>query len=172
MVTREAVPQGVCWLLACLASQQHASVSQTPLFSIYLYLSSPHQSLSLADRWGTTADFISNFLHSSLISAFQRIMFHSRPVHSLMLSSNRFLCLPLRLPPCTVLCRIVLASPDDRVTCPYHFNLRLFTEIRGRYHGGRRPSSDDSLHSPTVIPPSALDKPSIMKRYHRRPTTR
>ena len=38
--------------------------------------------------------------------------------------------------------------------------------IRGRYHGGRRPSSDDSLHSPTVIPPSALDKPSFMKRYH------
>ena len=24
-----------------------------------------------------------------------------------------------------------------------------------------------SFHSPTVIPPSALDKPSIMKRYHR-----
>ena len=43
---------------------------------------------------------------------------------------------------------------------------------RGRYHGGRRPSSNDSLHSPTVIPPSALDKPSIMKRYHRRRTTR
>ena len=39
---------------------------------------------------------------------------------------------------------------------------------RGRYHGGRRPSSDDSLHSPTVIPPSALDKSSIVKRYHRR----
>ena len=31
----------------------------------------------------------------------------------------------------------------------------------GRYHGGRRPSSDDSFHSPTVIPPSARDKPSI-----------
>ena len=41
---------------------------------------------------------------------------------------------------------------------------------RGRYHGGRPPSSDDSLHSPTVIPPSALDKPSIMNRYHRRQT--
>ena len=40
--------------------------------------------------------------------------------------------------------------------------------IRGRYHGGRRQSSDDSFHSPTVIPPSALDKPSIMKRYHSR----
>ena len=41
-----------------------------------------------------------------------------------------------------------------------------------RYHGGRRPSSDDSFHSPTIIPPSALDKPSIMKRYHHRRTTR
>ena len=42
--------------------------------------------------------------------------------------------------------------------------------FRGRYHGGRRPSSDDSFHSPTVIPPSPLDKPSIVKRYHRRRT--
>ena len=41
---------------------------------------------------------------------------------------------------------------------------------RGRYHAGRRPSSDDSFHSPTVIPPSSLDKPSIMKRSHRRGT--
>ena len=40
----------------------------------------------------------------------------------------------------------------------------------GRYHGGRRPSSDDSFHSSTVIPPSALGKPSIMKLYHRRRT--
>ena len=42
----------------------------------------------------------------------------------------------------------------------------------GRYHGGRRPSSDDSFHCPTVIPSSALDKPSIMKRYHCQRTTR
>ena len=41
-----------------------------------------------------------------------------------------------------------------------------------RYHGGQRPSSDDSLHSPTAIPPSALDKSSIIKRYHRQRTTR
>ena len=45
-------------------------------------------------------------------------------------------------------------------------------KIWGRYHGGRRPSSDDSFHSPTVIPPSVLDKPIIMKRNHRRRTTR
>ena len=37
----------------------------------------------------------------------------------------------------------------------------------GRYHGSRQPSSDDS---PTIIPPSTLDKPSIMKRYHRQRT--
>ena len=42
----------------------------------------------------------------------------------------------------------------------------------GRYHGGRRTSSDDSFHSPTIIPPSALDKPSSMKHYHHRRTTR
>ena len=44
--------------------------------------------------------------------------------------------------------------------------------IWGSYHGGRRPSSDDSFHSPTVIPQLALEKPSIMKRYYRRQTTR
>ena len=42
--------------------------------------------------------------------------------------------------------------------------------IRGRYHGGRRPSSDDSFRSPTVIPPSALHKLNITNRYHRRRT--
>ena len=48
----------------------------------------------------------------------------------------------------------------------------LCCKIWGRYHGGRRPSSDDSFHSPTVISPSAPDKPSITKHYHRRRTTR
>ena len=56
-------------------------------------------SRSLADRWGTTVDFTTSFLHSSRFSAFRSVMFPSRPVHSLMLSSHRFLCLPLRLPP-------------------------------------------------------------------------
>ena len=52
-----------------------------------------------------------------------------------MLSSHRFLCLPLRLPPWTVPCRIVLANPDDRVMCPYHFSFHLFTEV-SRYSRG------------------------------------
>ena len=37
---------------------------------------------------------------------------------------------------------------------------------RGRYHGGRRPSSDDSLHCPTVIPPWAFDKPFSLSNRH------
>ena len=47
----------------------------------------------------------------------------------------------------------------------------VFCQFWGRYHVVRRPSSDDSFHSPTVIPPWTPDKPSIMKRYHRRPTS-
>ena len=82
-------------------------------------------SLTLADRWGTTVEFITSSVHSSRFSAFRSVIFHSRPVHSLVLSFHRFLCLPLHLPPGTVPCRIVLASPDDLVTCPYHFSLRL-----------------------------------------------
>ena len=112
----------------------------------------------MADRWGTAVDFTTSFLHSLLYSAFGRKVFHSRPVHSLMLqglatrmvylynisclrytilvrnswlSSYHLLYLPLRLPPC----RIVLASPVDRATCPYHFSLRLFTEVRRSSYG-------------------------------------
>ena len=55
---------------------------------------------------------------------------HSRPVHSLMLSSNLFLCLPCLLPLFTVPCKMVLARPDERETWPYHCSLRLFTIVR------------------------------------------
>ena len=98
-------------------------------------LPSPYLSHSLADRWGTTVDFTTSFLHFLRFSAFRSSILHSKPVHSLMLSSHHFLCLPLCLPPSTVLCRIVLASPDHYVTCPYHFSLRLFTEIRRSSYG-------------------------------------
>ena len=91
----------------------------------------------LADRWGTTVDFTTSFLHSLWFSAFGSMIFHSWPVHSLMLSSHRFLCLRLGLPPWIVPCRIVLvlASPDDCVMCPYHFSVPLFTEVRRSSYG-------------------------------------
>ena len=58
---------------------------------------------------------------------------NSRPVHSLMLSSHLFLCLPCLLPPFTVPCKMVLARPDERETGPYHCGLRLFTIVRCFY---------------------------------------
>ena len=122
--------------------------SKTFLFQRY-FLSS-YLSRSLADRWGTIVDFTTSFLHSSRFSAVRSMIFHLRPVHSLMLSSHHFLCLPLRLPPWTVPCRIVLASPDDRVTCPYHFSLRLFNEVRR------------SSYSPMAFPILAFTSPLVM----------
>ena len=46
-----------------------------------------------------------------------------RPVHSLMLSSQLFFCLPCLLPPFAVPCKMVLARPDEQETCPYHCSL-------------------------------------------------
>ena len=74
----------------------------------------------------------------------------------------------------------MLSVSQGRLSCGNFTCCHSETEVadqtcyvsRGQYHGGRRPSSDDSFHSPTVIPPSALDKPSIMTRYYRRQTTR
>ena len=71
-----------------------------PLQDLLSYLSR-----SLADRWGTTVDFTTSFLHCSQFSGFHSMILHSRPVHSLMLSSHRLLCLPLHLPPWIVPCR-------------------------------------------------------------------
>ena len=58
---------------------------------------------------------------------------NSRPVHSLMLSSHLFLCLPCLLHPFTVPCKMVLDRPDERETGPHHCSLRLFTVVRPSY---------------------------------------
>ena len=75
-----------------------------------------HQSLNREGRWGTTDDFATSFLHFSLFSTALWDLPNSRPVHSLMLSSHLFLCLPCLLPPFTVPCKMVLARPDERET--------------------------------------------------------
>ena len=89
-----------------------------------------HQFLNCEGRWGTTDDFATSFLHVSLFSTALWDLPNSRPVHSLMLSSHLFLCLPCLLPPFNVLCQIVLARPDERETWPYHCSLRLLTVVR------------------------------------------
>ena len=93
-------------------------------------VTSIHLSHSLFDRWGTKDDRATTVLHSSLFSAFRRASPNFNPVHSVMLSSYLFFCLPLLLPPCTVPCRIICASPVDLVLCPYHLSFRFFTVVR------------------------------------------
>ena len=73
-----------------------------------------HQSLNRQGRWGTTDNFATSFLHFSLFSTALWDLPNSRPVHSLMLSSHLFLCRPCLLPPFTVPCKMVLATPDER----------------------------------------------------------
>ena len=53
---------------------------------------SSHLPLKLEGRWGTTDDFATSFLHFCLFSTALWELLNSRPVHSLMLSSNLFLC--------------------------------------------------------------------------------
>ena len=65
------------------------------------------------------------WLHSqcppfSLFSTALWDLANSWPVHSLMLSSHLFLCLPCLLPPFTVPCKMVLARPDEQEMWPYH----------------------------------------------------
>ena len=76
-------------------------------------------SLNREGRWGTTDDFATSFLHFPMFSIVLWDLANSRPVHSLMLSSHLLLCLPCLLLPFTVPCKMVLARPDERETCPY-----------------------------------------------------
>ena len=71
-----------------------------------------HLSLNREDRWGTTDDFATSFLHFSPFSTALWDLPNSRPVHSLMLSFHLFLRLPF-LPPSTVPCKMVLARADE-----------------------------------------------------------
>ena len=79
---------------------------------------------------GAPHDVTTNLRHSSLSSAFLTVSLSPKPVHSQMLSSHCFLCLPLLLQPCTVPWRNVLARPEDLVMCPYHCSLRCFTMVK------------------------------------------
>ena len=89
-----------------------------------------HLSLNSEGRWGTTDDFTTSFLYSSLFSTAFRDLVNSRPVHSLILSSHLFFCLPYLLSPFAVPGKMVLAEPDEQETCPYHCSLHLFKMVR------------------------------------------
>ena len=78
------------------------------------------------DRRGITVSATSS-RHLFLSSVLLRLSLNTFPVHSVMLSSHLLLCLPLFLFPCTV-----PGSPDELVTCPYHFVLDMVNWKRCR----------------------------------------
>ena len=73
------------------------------------HLTSSHLSLNHRGCWGTTDDFTTSLLHFSLFSTALWDLANSRPVHSLLLFSHLFLCLPCLLQD-TVISFTVLAK--------------------------------------------------------------
>ena len=84
----------------------------------------------LEGRRGTTDEFAIIPLHLVLFSAAIVELAKSIPVHSLILSSYLFFCLPLFLFPFTVPCRIIFAKPEDLETWPNHLSFRFLTRVR------------------------------------------
>ena len=113
-------------------TRQHRHSRLDSACSSCKYLDLPSLSICPIILWtvGAPHDVTTNLRHSSLSSAFLTVSLSPKPVHSQMLSSHRFLCLPLLLPPCTVPWRNVLARPEDLVMCPYHCSLRCFTMVK------------------------------------------
>ena len=89
-----------------------------------------HLSLNREGRWGTIDDFATSCLHFPLFFTALWDIANARLVHSLMLSSQLFLCLPCLLPPFTAPFRMVLARPDELEAWQCHCSLRLFTIVR------------------------------------------
>ena len=113
----------------------HLNFSILPWFDTYPKEIQEHhlissQSLNLGGRHCTTDDVATIPFHHSLSSAALREFQNPIPVHSLMLSSHLFFCLPLLLVPFTVPCRIVFAMPEDLEMWPYHLSFLFFTMVR------------------------------------------
>ena len=141
-----AVCVAVC-LCACLP-ERFPSVS--PHTAVTIFCSDSVSCIRNMMDW-ILADWFFTFYIALSLSPLSLSLSLSSPLLSLSLSRSLSLPPPLqRLPPS---CKREMSG-----------------DTWGRCHVGRRPSSDDSLHSSAVIPPSALDKPSITKRYHRRRT--
>ena len=102
----------------------HKPFKEEILFSILFY------PITLGGRRGTTDEFATIPFHLDLFSAALVELAKSIPVHSLILSSHLFFCLPLFLFPFTVPCRIVFAKPEDLETWPNHLSFRFLTRVR------------------------------------------
>ena len=100
------------------------------LFTVYdLTFYSLFYPITLESHRGTTDEFATIPFHLVLFSAALFELAKSIPVHSLILSSHLFFCLPLFLFPFTVPCRIVFAKPEDLETWPNHLSFRFLTRV-------------------------------------------
>ena len=95
--------------------------------SILFFLLYP---ITLEGRRGTTDECATIPFHLDLFSAALVELTKSIPVHSLILSSHLFFCLPLFLFPFTVPCRVVFAKPEDLETWPNYLSIRFLTRVR------------------------------------------
>ena len=102
-------------------------VLMTEILIFYSILFYP---ITLEGRRGTTDEFATTPFHLDLFSAALVELAKSIPVHSLILSSHLFFCLPLFLFPFTVPCRIVFAKPEDLETWPNYLSFRFLTRVR------------------------------------------
>ena len=86
--------------------------------------------ITLEGRGRTTDEFATFPFHLVRFSAALVELAKSIPVHSLILSSHLFFCLPLLLIPFTVPCRIVFTKPEVLGTWPNHLSFRFLTRVR------------------------------------------
>ena len=98
-------------------------MSETESISILFY------PITLEGRRGTTDKLATLPFHLVLFSAALVELAKSIPVHSLVLSSHLFFCLPLFLFPFTVSCMIVFAKPENLETRPKHLRFLFLTRI-------------------------------------------
>ena len=103
---------------------QHGRHAHIWFYSILFY------PITLEGCRGTTDEFATIPFHLDLFSAALVELAKSIPVHSLILSSHLFFCLPLFLFPFTVPCRIVFAKPEDLETWPNHLSFHFLTRVR------------------------------------------
>ena len=117
-----------CFLSSGVA-KIHVSHVICIILSNYLFYSLFYP-VTLEGHRGTTDEFATIPFHLDLFSAALVELAKSIPVHSLILSSHLFFCLPLFLFPFTVPCRIVFAKPEDLETWPNHLSFRFLTRVR------------------------------------------
>ena len=99
-----------------ISLEQNATFKKTTFYYLF-YL------ITLEGRRDTTDELATIPFHLVLFSAAKVGLAKSIPVHSLILSSHLFFCLPLFFP-FTVPCRIVFARPEDLETWPNYLSFR------------------------------------------------